>query len=190
VATFEVRSSDVAHRGVLSTVRVDEVVMPDGEVGEREVVEHADAVAVVPIDERGQVVLIRHYRHAVGRYLLEIPAGKLDVDGESALDAARRELLEEVGLVAGDLQELTCFYNSSGWTDEMTTVYLAPAAVAGDRPEGFVADGEEADLQELRMPLPDAVRAVMTGEINDAKTVIGLLLAARHLANDATARTP
>src|SRR5688500_1968185 len=124
MGTYEVKSSTVTHEGALSTVRVDAVVMPDGEVAEREIVEHASAVAVVPVELDGSVVLIRHYRHAVAETPLEIPAGKLDVDGESHEAAARRELLEEVGLEAGGMEQLTCFYNSSGWTDEMTTVYL------------------------------------------------------------------
>ncbi|HVM19182.1 MAG TPA: NUDIX hydrolase [Egibacteraceae bacterium] len=186
---YEVRSSRVTHDGVLSTVRVDQVVMPDGDVAEREVVEHANAVAVVPVEADGQVVLISHYRHAVGRRLLEIPAGKLDVDGESALEAARRELTEEVGLVAGEMRPLLHFYNSSGWTDEATTVYLAGRLAQGKADSGFTAEAEEADLQVVRMPLTEALSAVDDGTICDAKTVIGLLLAARHLANDDPAPT-
>ena len=190
MATYEVKSSQVTHEGVLSTVRMDDVEMPDGSVAQREVVEHPSAVAVVAIEPDGRVVLIHHYRHAVATTLIEIPAGKLDVDGESNEAAARRELLEEVGMDADVFEQLTCFYNSSGWTDEMTTVYLARDARPGDAPEGFVADGEEADLEVLRLPLAEALAKVHSGEINDAKTVIGLLLAARQLANDAGASTP
>lgn len=190
MAKYEVVSSTVTHHGNLSNVRVDRVTMPDGEVAEREIVEHDSAVAVVPIDTDGRVVLIRHYRHAITDTILEIPAGKLDVDGEAPEDAARRELLEEVGLAAGELQELMGFYNSSGWTDEMTTVYLARNVRPGDTPAGFVADGEEADLEVVRMSIAEAVALVDSGEINDAKTVIGLLLAARQMANDGTAAGP
>src|SRR5688500_13057359 len=157
MAKYEDKSSTVTHRGDLSNVRVDRGEMPDGEVAEREIVEHASAVAVVPIDPDGHVVLIRHYRHAITETIGEVPAGKLDVDGEAPEEAARRELLEEVGLTAGEMAQLTSFYNSSGWTDEMTTVYLARDVLPGTTPEGFVADGEEADLEVLRMPLADAV---------------------------------
>jgi ADP-ribose pyrophosphatase len=187
---YEVRSSVVTHRGTLSNVRIDHVEMPDGEIADREIVEHADAVAVVPLQPDGQVVLIRHYRHAVTDTLLEIPAGKLDVDGEEPEAAARRELAEEVGLEADEFVQLTCFYNSSGWTDEKTTVYLARDTRSADAPEGYVADGEEADLEVVVLPLAEAVAKVDSGEINDAKTVVGLLLAARQLANDAGAATP
>jgi 8-oxo-dGTP pyrophosphatase MutT (NUDIX family) len=190
MSSYEVQSSRVTHQGVLSTVRLDDVAMPDGSVAQREVVEHLSAVAVVPVEPDGRVVLIRHYRHAVGTTLVEIPAGKLDVDGEAPEAAARRELLEEVGLDADTFEQLTCFYNSSGWTDETTTIYLAGDARPGATPEGFVADGEEADLEIVRVPLADAVAMVHRGEINDAKTVIGLLLADRQLANDAAPPTP
>ena len=189
MGNYEVRSSKVTHVGALSTMRVDEVAMPDGDVAEREIVEHDNAVAVVAVDPDGKVVLIRHYRHPVGERMLEIPAGKLDVDGEAPPDAARRELAEEVGLVAGDLQRLIHFHNSAGWSEEATTVYLATDVVAGDAPEGFTAVHEEADIEVVRLTLDDALARIDAGEITDAKTVVGLLLAARHLANDGTEAT-
>lgn len=184
MAEYEVLSSRMAHRGSLSNVRVDEVAMPDGGSAEREVVEHANAVAVVAIDPQGQVVLIRHYRHPARTRLLEIPAGKLDVDGESPPDAAKRELAEEVGLEADDLTELLHFHNSAGWTEEETTIYLATDVRACATPDGFTAEHEESDLPVQRLPLEAALALVDAGEIRDAKTVIGLLLAHRHLAND------
>ncbi|MPZ72503.1 MAG: NUDIX domain-containing protein [Nitriliruptorales bacterium] len=190
MGTYDVTSSTVTHQGTLSRVRVDQVVMSDGAVAEREIVEHPSAVAVVPVQPDGRVVLIRHYRHAVSETIVEIPAGKLDVHGESPDAAARRELLEEVGLEAAALEQLACFYNSSGWTDEMTTVYLARDVRPGSPPSDFVADGEEADIEILRLPLADAVARVVSGSINDAKTVIGLLLADRQMANDGGAATP
>ena len=185
MAEFDVRSTKITHNGALSNVRVDEVEMPDGSVAEREIVEHADAVAIVALEPDGNVVLIRHYRHAVRQRVLEIPAGKLDVDGEAPADAARRELAEEVGLQAGRLTELTHFHNSAGWSEEATTIYLATEVDTCDLPEGFTAEHEEADIEIVRVPLADALAKVDSGEINDAKTVIGLLLADRHLANDA-----
>ena len=186
---YEVRSSRITHAGALSTIRVDEVAMPDGDVAEREVVQHDNAVAVVALDGDGKVVLIRHYRHPVGERMLEIPAGKLDVEGEAPPDAARRELAEEVGLVAGDLQRLVHFHNSAGWSEEATTVYLATDVVAGPVPDGFTAQHEEADIEVLRLSLEDALGLVDRGDITDAKTVIGLLLTARHLANDGAGAT-
>lgn len=175
---FAVEDTRVEYEG-FSTVRTDTVAMPDGSRSEREVVEHTSAVAVVPLFDDGTVVLLRQYRHPVGDHLLEIPAGILDVDGEDEADAARRELAEETGLQAGSLQHLTTFHNSAGWTDESTHVYLGRDLSDGDRPEGFVPEAEEADMEVVRLPLDEAVAAVVRGEITDAKTVVGLLLAAR-----------
>lgn len=175
---FETLDSRVVHDG-FSTVRVDRVRMPDGKESDREVVEHDDAVAVVPLFDDGTVVLLRQYRHPVGRYLLEVPAGKLDVEGEPAADAARRELAEEVGLAAGRLDHLTTFHNSAGWCDERTHLYLGRDLSATDRPDGFELEHEEADMEVVRIPLDDALDGISRGEITDAKTVLGLLLAAR-----------
>lgn len=178
--TYETESSDIVYEG-FSTVRVDRVRMPDGSLAEREIVEHTDAVAVVPIDAEGRVVLLRQYRHALGEPALEIPAGKLDVAGEAREAAARRELLEETGLEAGGLEHLVSFRNSGGWTDEETTVYLARDVRPGDVPEDFTATAEEADMEVVRLPLADALAAARRGEIIDAKTLIGLLLSADRL---------
>jgi ADP-ribose pyrophosphatase len=179
---FAVAASTVTHEGVLTTVRVDAVRMPDGAVVEREVAERPNAVAMVPLTDTGEVVLVRQYRHALGRYELEIPAGLLDVEGEDTDDAAQRELAEEVSMTAGTLRRLVCFHNSAGWSDEATIVYLGTdlrdAAI-----DGYVAEAEEADMTIVRMPLADAVAAVRRGEITDAKTVIGLLFVATDAAS-------
>jgi 8-oxo-dGTP pyrophosphatase MutT (NUDIX family) len=174
---FPVVDSRVHYEGVMSTVRVDEVRMPGGNVATREVAHRPDAVAVVPLTDAGEVVLVRQFRHPVRRYELEIPAGLLDVEGESEDEAAQRELAEEIGMTAGSLERLTRFWNSAGWTNESTTVFvgrdLRPSA-----PDGFVAEAEEADMAVLRLTLADAIDRVRTGEITDAKTMIGLLLVA------------
>lgn len=170
-----------AYEGVLSDVRIDEVRMPDGEVAEREVVEHADAVGIVPVMDDGTIVLIRHYRHPVGGYLLEIPAGKLDVEGEAPRDAALRELREETGLAADGIEPLILMHNSAGWTTESTTIFLARGLRDGPAPDDFEPEGEERDLEIVRLPLEEAVAAVVDGTIDDAKTIVGLLLAERRL---------
>ena len=184
MVAFDVHSSEVTHRGALSNVRVDDVEMPDGNVAKREVVEHDNAVAVVALEADGRVILIRHYRHPVRGRMLEIPAGKLDVDGEAPADAARRELAEEVGLAAADVSELIHFYNSAGWSEEATTIYLAREVHPCDAPDGFTAEHEEADIEIVRLPLDEALGLIDSGEIVDAKTVIGLLLTHRQLAKD------
>jgi 8-oxo-dGDP phosphatase len=180
--SYEVLSSEITHEGQLSRLRVDRLRMPDGDEAEREVVEHPDAVAMVPITDDGHVVLLRQFRHPVRGYLLELPAGKLDNDGEGPEAAAHRELIEEVGLSAARLTRLVRFHNSSGWTDESTTVYLAEGLRPAEA-EDFTAQHEEADMEVVRMPLAEAVRLVRAGEIADAKTVIGLLLTAERDAS-------
>ncbi len=179
--SYQVESSDVTHNGVMATVRVDRLRTPDGDVVQREVVEHSGAVAIVAVDDDGQVVLVRQYRHAVGDRVLELPAGKLDVEGELYEAAARRELLEEVGLEAVELVELTRFYNSAGWTDEQTTVFVALGLREGSVPADFTPKAEEADMDVVRMPLEQAVALAEAGELRDAKTLIGLLMAGSTL---------
>lgn len=182
-AWFETRHSEVRYDG-LSRVRVDLVAMPDGSTGEREVVVHPDAVAVVPVMDDGTVVLLRQYRHPFGDYQLEIPAGKLDVDGEGVEAAAQRELGEEAGLRAGRLERLTVLRNSAGWTDEQTHVYLGTELAAATPSDEFEAHAEEADMEVVRLPLDAAVAQVEAGALADAKTALGLLLAARRHSAD------
>jgi 8-oxo-dGDP phosphatase len=181
--SYEVRERATVYDGVMSRVRVDRVAMPDGDVAEREVVEHTDAVAVVPLEANGDVVLLRHYRHPVGQRLLEVPAGKLDEEGEAIEEAARRELAEEVGLAAGDLEELIRFHNSAGWNDESTTIFLAEGVTAAATPDGFTPSAEESDLEVVRMPLAEAYGLALRGEVPDAKTAIGLLIAGARRAS-------
>lgn len=180
MADYEVTESRRAYDGQLSRVRIDRVRMPDGEVVEREIVEHPSAVAVVAVDTEDRVVLIRHYRPALRRRMVEIPAGKLDVDGELPEEAARRELAEEVGLEAAEWRQLVRFANSAGWTDEGTTVFLA-SGVTEIADRTFVPEAEEADLEVLRVPLDEALAMAHRGEIVDAKTLVGLLLAGSAL---------
>ncbi len=176
----EVLESAILLEGFRSRVRNDTVRFPDGSVAPREVIEHLDAVAMVPLHDDGTVTLLRHHRHPLGAEVLEVPAGVLDVPGEDPADAARRELAEEVGLAAEALTHLTTFANSPGWTDEITTVYLATGLDAAPAPPGFVAEGEEAGMRVERLPVAEAIAAVRA-ERSDAKTLIGLLLAAETL---------
>jgi len=178
---FEVVGSQVVYDGTLARVRMDRVAMPGGEVAEREIVEHPEAVAVVAVDDHGSVLLVRQYRTALGRHELELPAGLRDVDGEDALATAQRELAEEVTTAAAHWEVLVRFANSGGWTDETTTVYLATGLTQVAVPDGFLAQGEEADLQVVRLPLAEAAARAAAGELTtDAKTLIGLLLADRR----------
>lgn len=176
MSAFEVHSSEVEWDGRLSTARVDAVAMPDGSVAEREVVEHLDAVAVVALTDDDDVVLLRQYRHPVRAHQLELPAGILDEAGEEPHDAARRELAEEASMQVDELRPLVRFANSPGWTDEHTTIYLGRGARAAAQPAGFDLEHEEADMQIRLMAFDDALVLARTGEITDAKTLVGLLV--------------
>lgn len=179
-APYEVISSEEAFTSRFTTIRVDQVRMPDGKVTDREIAEHPSAVGAVALDDDGQVVLLRQYRHAFGRKFLELPAGKLDVEGEDPAEAMHRELAEEVQLAAGTMTHLVTFTNSAGWTTERTSVYLATDLSPAPRPDGFVLEHEEADMEVLRVPLSEAVAMVHDGRIVDVKTVVGLLAVANR----------
>jgi 8-oxo-dGTP pyrophosphatase MutT (NUDIX family) len=164
-----------------STVRLDTLRDADGTTFEREVVEHADAVAMVAVDDGGRVAMVRQYRHATGGMLLEIPAGTLDVPGETPEGAAHRELAEETGLAAGTLRELGRIWNSAGWCDEATTLFLATDLRPAPAPPEYVPRAEEAAMAVEWHDLEDLVRAAVAGALTDAKTVVGVLRASSAL---------
>ncbi len=171
---FAVVSSRDVHIGRILGLRVDEVVMPGGAAARREVVEHLGAVAICAVDDDGTVTLVHQYRHPLGDRLWELPAGLLDADGEDPVDTARRELVEEVGLSAGRWDTLVDVAASPGFTDEVLRVFLARDLTAVPR---RVHGDEEADLVVTRVPLDEAVRMVLHGEIVNGATVGGLLAA-------------
>lgn len=160
--------------GRVISLRVDEVVLPSGRVGLREVVEHRGAVAIVPLTAQGRVMLVRQYRTATGGSLLEIPAGTLE-SGEKPEDALQRELAEEIGMRAGRVQHLGSFYPSPGFLTEVVHVYFA------DELSPHRLEAEEEDLEVIEMPLREAISRVRRGEIKDAKSIIGLLLAGERI---------
>lgn len=156
--------------GRVISLRVDDVVLRSGRTATREIVEHRGAVAIVPLTAQGDVILVRQYRAATGGILLEIPAGTLE-EGEVAQDALQRELAEEIGMRAGRVQHLASFYPSPGFLTEVVHVYLATDLTP------HRLEAEEEDLEVLRLPLRQARAMVDRGEIRDAKSIIGLLLA-------------
>jgi ADP-ribose pyrophosphatase len=160
----EPESSREVFRGKLIRVEVER--WPSGE---REVVRHPGACAVVAITPRGEVLLVRQLRESVRRELLEIPAGIFDVDGEGGAECAARELLEETGHRATDLEALGSIYTSPGFADERIELFLT-SAVDSDGPM-------EEGVQMVRMPFTEALAAVDDGRIQDAKSVCGLLMA-------------
>ncbi|MBB5825775.1 NUDIX domain-containing protein [Micromonospora carbonacea] len=176
---YEVTGRRERYAGRIFSVVTDEVTMPGGGAAVRDYVRHVGAVAVVALDDAGQVVLIRQYRHPVGRHLWELPAGLIDVSGEDLADTAARELAEEADLTAGTIDVLVDLHSSPGFSNEVIRVFLArdlaevPAGQRHERSE------EEADLQVVRVDLDEAVRMVLAGEITNASAVAGLLAAAR-----------
>jgi 8-oxo-dGTP pyrophosphatase MutT (NUDIX family) len=149
---------------------------PDGERFTRDIVRHPGAVAVVPLTGHGTVLLVRQYRGPIDRELLEIPAGTRDVDGEPPEVTARRELEEEAGVRAGHVELLATIYNSPGFCDEETLLYVAE----GLEPGRARRDGhEERFLAVEEVALDDVDGMIRSGRLTDAQTVLGLLLA-RH----------
>jgi ADP-ribose pyrophosphatase len=150
----------------------------DGHRFERDIVHHPGAVSIVPLMDDGRVVLVRQYRAPVDREVLEIPAGKRDVDGEEPALTARRELVEEVGLEAARIELLVEFFNSPGFCDEYSFTYLATGLTGVERaPVGH----EEEAMQIEYVPLDDVPALIAAGELVDAKTIIGLLVARERL---------
>jgi len=152
---------------------------PDGEVFERDLVRHIGAVAVVPVTEDGEhLLLVSQFRTALGRRLLELPAGLRDIDGEAEIDTARRELEEEAGHVAGEMEHLVTLATAVGFTDESISIFLATDL----RATAVHADGiEEETMTVERVAFADVDELIAAGELIDAKTVAGILLARRRL---------
>jgi len=152
---------------------------PSGETFERNVVHHPGAVSVVPVLDGGtSVIMVRQYRAALDRELLEIPAGKRDVEGEELEVLAARELQEEIGRTAGTLRKLAEFYNSPGFCDEHSVVYMATDLVVVER-EAHGVEEQHMTMQEVA--LADVPGLIASGELVDAKSIIGLLLAREAL---------
>ena len=172
---FRKLGEELVHRGSLISVARATFEDPDGGEFERDVVHHPGAVSVVPVvDEGTAVLLVRQYRAAVDRELLEIPAGKRDVDGEPVERTARRELEEEVGMRAGRLEKLAEFYNSAGFSDERSFVFMALDL----EPGSVAAQGvEEQHMTIQQVALDDVPDMIADGRLVDAKTIIGLVLA-------------
>ncbi|MFC9467814.1 NUDIX domain-containing protein [Streptomyces coelicoflavus] len=171
---WEVRGSQTPFRGKKTSVRTDDVVMPDGSVVTRDYQVHPGSVAVLALDDEGRVLVIRQYRHPVREKLWEIPAGLLDVPGENPLHAAQRELYEEAHVKAEDWRVLTDVYTTPGGCDEAVRIFLARglSEAAGER---FEVEDEEADMELARVPVADLVRGVLAGELHNNCLVVGVL---------------
>ena len=173
---WPVVSSAELLRSRLITVRTDKVRMPDNQLAEREVVLHPGAVAVLALDDADRILLIRQYRHPVGRLLWEIPAGLRDVAGEDPFRTVQRELVEEAGYRARDWRVLVDFFSSPGYSTERLRVYLARDLERVPEAErDFIPQHEEAFLLTSWLPLEEAVAKVFAGELHNGVTALGIL---------------
>jgi ADP-ribose pyrophosphatase len=164
------------YTGRVVTLRLKHLVQPDGTTHLREIVEHVPGAATVAVDSDRQVLLVRQLRPAVGRRMLELPAGLVD-PGEEPIDTARRELEEETGFTAEHLEPLASFYTSPGFSTELIHLFVATGLRSGTGHQ----DAEE-DIELVRVPLEGAIQQVLDGELSDAKTVTGLLAYWRRMS--------
>ena len=171
-------SSEEIYPGKIIRVEKWQVELPNGGTALREIVRHNGASAVVPVDEFGQVTMVRQHRIAIDKMTWEIPAGKLDSPDEDPFDAARRELEEETGLQAAHWQKLTSMYTTPGFCNERISIYLAT-----DLTRGETHPDDDEFLNTVSIPFEEALAMATRGEITDSKSLCGLLLAAKHLEN-------
>ena len=182
---FTVESSEVLIDAPIIAVRRDSVDMPGGKPANREIVEHFGAVAVVALDDDGRVALVEQYRHSVGKRLLELPAGLLDMYEEDELVCAKRELVEEAGLEAEQWGVLVDLVTSPGFAEEAVRVFVAKQLREVERPD---AEDEEADMDFRWVPLSEAAQMVLRGEIVNSIAVGGILAACRVAEGKAQSR--
>ncbi|MFZ4515540.1 MAG: NUDIX hydrolase [Acidimicrobiia bacterium] len=177
--SFRVTDARTQYDAGFFAVEQLDVVAPDGSAFTREVVRHCGAVVVVPVTDDRNVICVRQYRAALDTNVLEVVAGRRDIPGEAPIDAAQRELAEEIQMRAGQLIKLCEFASGPGFTDEILIVYLGLDLVPapGAEPDGH----EEVAMTIEPIPLDSLHERVARGEIRDAKTIIGMSLAQAYL---------
>ena len=169
-------SSEPVFDGVLLHVRKDNVELPNGHKAVREWIKHPGASAIIPLLPDNQIILVRQFRYPVSKVTLEVPAGKLDVEGEDPVECARRELSEETGYTAGKIWKLTTIATTVGFTDEYIHLYAASDLTAGK----IHPDSDEF-INVVKVPLTAALQMVETGKIFDAKSAVSILLLAKQV---------
>jgi ADP-ribose pyrophosphatase len=168
---FETLNSEQIYQGRVFNVRRDRVRLPNGEETHLDIVEHNDAVTLLPIDEMGRIWFVRQYRHPAGEDVLELPAGVVE-DGEPPEESALREIREETGMAAGQIQKIGEFYLAPGYSAEFMHIYLARDL----KPGALEADADEF-LTVEQYSVEEAYQMVGSGLIRDAKTLAALFLA-------------
>lgn len=178
----EVLVSDLVYEGRVWDVRSDTVRYGEGEIV-RQYVDHPGAAAVVALDEHDRVALIQQYRHPIRHRDWEIPAGLLDVPGEPPIETARRELAEEIDLVAATIEPLLSIFTTPGGNDEVVHLFLARGL--SPAPHAHAREQEEADIRLEWMPIAAAVEAVLAGRMRNGILAAGVLAAAERLRRGA-----
>jgi len=169
-------SSENVFDGVLLHVRKDEVELPNGHKSVREWIKHPGASSVIPLLPDNQIILVKQFRYPVGQVTLEVPAGKLDVEGEDPLVCAERELSEETGYTAGKIWKLTTIATTVGFSNEFIHLYAAK-----DLTPGKQHPDDDEFINTVKMPLTAALQLVESGKIIDAKSIISILLLAKQI---------
>ncbi len=165
----EVISSRIIYEGRILKIKLDEVKLPNGYTTVREIVEHPNAVALIPIKSNGKLIMIKQYRHSAQEVLLEVPAGTIE-ENEAPEECAKRELLEETGYEAKELKKLFSCYLAPGYSTEFIHIFLA---------ENLVYKGQKTEADEqikvVELTLKEAIEKIKSGEVKDAKTICSLL---------------
>ncbi|MBS7656243.1 NUDIX hydrolase [Candidatus Bathyarchaeota archaeon] len=165
----EVVSSKIIYEGKILKVKLDKVKLPNSYITVREIVEHPNAVALIPITSDGKIIMVNQYRHSAKEVLLELPAGTIE-NGEQPEECAKRELLEETGYEAKELKRLFSCYLAPGYSTEFIHIFLAKNLIYKEQKPEF-----DEQIKVVELNLKDALRKIEEGEIKDAKTICSLL---------------
>jgi ADP-ribose pyrophosphatase len=172
---YELLQSEPIYQGKVFSLRKDEIRLPNGGTAKLDIVEHPGAVVLLPVDESGRIWFIRQYRHSAGEVLLELPAGTLDY-GEAPETCAYREIREEIGMSAGQIQKIAEFFLAPGYSTEFLHLFLARDL----KPDPLQGDEDEF-IQVEQIPVSEAFVLAESGQIRDAKTLAALILAKAYL---------
>ena len=172
---FKVVQREILYRGKVFNIRQDHVRLPDGKLAKWDIIDHPAAVTILPVDSEGLIWFIRQYRHPAGKELLELPAGVLEEDEDPEM-GAQREIREEIGMSAGELEQIGSFYLAPGYTTEYMHVFLGRKL----RPAPLTQDEDEF-IRIEKMSYKQALDSIELGEIQDAKSLVALFLARPYL---------
>lgn len=167
--------SDKIYEGKIVNLRIDTVELPDKKYSKREIVEHPGSVGIIPITEDGSIILVEQFRKPVEKNLLEIPAGKIEIN-EEPKETALRELVEETGFIANKMEYIYEFYTSPGFSTEKIYLFLATELELGNK-----KPGENEYIETKKVKFEDLKSMISRGEIYDSKTIVGIFLAEKYI---------